>query len=265
MLREMQKLDRRGRRPSGPRTPWRRRPRVRAALAGGLFVALLGGFMLRIVADPTLEVTYAYPDADRQRDTVTHTVEGGGSYAFIATQDGSEDPVTYDPCEPIRLVVNDRTAGEDADEVVDRAVGAVADATGLELVVTGRTDARPGTNDVDSLDADDPPPVLLAWSDPEEAPDLGGDVVGFAGSAWVVDDDGVSRYKTGEVLLDGPALRAGGTDMAAAVLQHELGHLLGLDHVDDTGELMYPYSGERVDWGPGDLAGLQRLGAGTCA
>lgn len=247
------------------RGSWRSRPRIRAAIAVGLLAAMLCAVMVRIVVDPTVDVTYAYPDADRQRDTVTHSVAGGGSYAFIATQEGSEDPVTYDPCEPVRIVVNDRTADDDADAALVAALDAVEDATGLDLVVESTTDAAPGVNDVDSLDPEDPPPVLIAWSDPDEAPDLDGDVVGYAGSAWVADDDGVLRFKTGEVLLDGPALREGGPQFATAVLQHELGHLLGLDHVDDTGELMYPYSDERLDWGPGDLAGLARLGEGRCA
>ena len=49
-----------------------------------------------------------------------------------------------------------------------------------------------------------------------------------------------------------------------AIVQHELGHVLGLDHVDDPGELMYDTSSGRTDFGPGDLEGLARLAGVPC-
>jgi predicted Zn-dependent protease len=43
------------------------------------------------------------------------------------------------------------------------------------------------------------------------------------------------------------------------ILAHELGHVLGLDHVDDVDELMNAeYSGQS-GFGPGDREGLRRL------
>jgi hypothetical protein len=44
-------------------------------------------------------------------------------------------------------------------------------------------------------------------------------------------------------------------------IQHELGHVMGLDHVPSTSELMNPSGGHMTDFGQGDLAGLQELGA----
>ena len=49
-----------------------------------------------------------------------------------------------------------------------------------------------------------------------------------------------------------------------AVLLHELGHLVGLAHVDDQGEIMYADGVTRTSYGAGDLDGLARLGAGGC-
>ncbi len=50
-----------------------------------------------------------------------------------------------------------------------------------------------------------------------------------------------------------------------AVILHEVGHVLGLAHVNDPNQLMYPRGSHVTDYGPGDLAGLARLGASTCA
>ena len=49
-----------------------------------------------------------------------------------------------------------------------------------------------------------------------------------------------------------------------SILLHELGHLVGLDHVPDEGELMYPQSITQTTYGPGDREGLARLGAISC-
>lgn len=48
------------------------------------------------------------------------------------------------------------------------------------------------------------------------------------------------------------------------MLDHELAHVLGLGHVDTPGELMMPVNTGQTHFGPGDLAGLARLGAIPC-
>lgn len=77
-------------------------------------------------------------------------------------------------------------------------------------------------------------------------------------------------YVTGTVVLDGPQFeeilaRPDGYSAARAVVLHELGHLVGLDHFEAESELMHPEGRVDVtDFGPGDLTGLAELGAGTC-
>jgi hypothetical protein len=39
---------------------------------------------------------------------------------------------------------------------------------------------------------------------------------------------------------------------------------VGLGHVDDVGELMYPETTSRTELGPGDRTGLDLLGRGPC-
>jgi len=49
------------------------------------------------------------------------------------------------------------------------------------------------------------------------------------------------------------------------VLEHELGHVLGLDHVDDEHQLMHPTASKARGLGEGDVAGLQRLHDVPCS
>ena len=45
---------------------------------------------------------------------------------------------------------------------------------------------------------------------------------------------------------------------------HELGHVVGLAHVDDSREVMYADNVGVTQFGSGDLAGLAALGRGRC-
>ncbi len=58
-------------------------------------------------------------------------------------------------------------------------------------------------------------------------------------------------------------LRMGKAAATTAVL-HELGHLVGLAHVDDKTQIMFPRGGQVVDYQQGDRVGLGTLGKGPC-
>ncbi len=193
------------------------------------------------------------------------------AYEFVATQDGNGEPVAYDPCRAIHVVVNPRTAFDGGAEVLQEALDEVSRATGLVIEVEGSTDETPS-----ATRAEYQPdrygrrwaPVLISWTDPSETPELDADVAGIGGSSYISIDRG-SVYVTGSVELDGPQLAeiaAGfeGLSGVRAVIAHELGHLVGLDHVDDPTQLMYPSTGLATSFADGDLTGLSRLGQGEC-
>lgn len=235
--------------------------RVRAILAVGVLAVLLGGVGVYSLVTDEMTGTVLSTDPVSEYQSPPLEAPSGGVYAFMATQPETDDvPVTYDPCETIQVVVNERRAPDDADEILRDALDEVEELTGLSFEVTGRTGDDPLSDDVRR--GDGWRPVQISWSDADDVPELDGDVAGLGGSTWV-EEDGQRWFVTGDVVLDAEDLEQLGGDVTTMVLLHELGHLVGLAHVDSTDELMHPSSGG-PEWGPGDLVGLEALGQGTC-
>ena len=193
-------------------------------------------------------------------------ISSDGEYAFAATQPDSEDPVAWNPCRPIRYVVNPAGAPDDWERLVEESVERVSTLSGFAFEDEGTTDDRDFTGRINGLGR--AAPVLIGWAGPDEVPQLAGEVAGLGGSTYV-QQDGYRRYITGSVTLDVGLYdelerRPGGEDTMRAILMHELGHVLGLGHVTDRDELMYEDSLGQDDFGPGDREGLARLGQVSC-
>ena len=186
-----------------------------------------------------------------------------GTYAFVAVQPGSGEPVTYPSCQTITYVVNDQNSVDGGRQLIDDAVGRVSVATGLSFASAGGTEVPAGQG------AGSGATVLITWTDQAMVPMLSGDTVGVGGSRWTVrQESGLRYFISGEISLDAPdlaaTLEARGPDSVRAVIMHELGHVVGLDHVDDSHELMNARNIGKTDFGAGDLEGLRRLGQGGC-
>jgi hypothetical protein len=194
---------------------------------------------------------------------------GHGTYAFMSTQQGHPNvPVTYSSCRPVRVQFN-LDGVEHKDEMKQLlldAMGEASAASHLNLVYAGPSTRRP----------DDPTPspdgrawpVLIVFTDDDEVPGLKGND-GLGGSTWTSLDGGPRMYVTGQVSLarddfNNFLVQPGGHQEAEAIVMHELGHVLGLAHVHDGGELMSADDHGRHAYGPGDLRGLVRLGSGPC-
>lgn len=197
----------------------------------------------------------------------------GGPFAFLNVQPSSDEPVAFDPCRPVTLVVDDRSAPNGSDGLLQEALDEVSTATGLRFVVEGET-TEPASSSRRPVQVDRYgdrwAPVLVTWAYPDDFASLEGDVAGVGGGQAISRGDSPSVYVTGMVVLDAPGSaemldREDGRDQVRAILMHELGHLVGLDHVDDPSQLMSPVnSGDVVTFQSGDLAGLALLGAGNC-
>lgn len=188
----------------------------------------------------------------------------GGAYAFTYTAADGRSPVGYDPCRPIRLEINPDGAPEIHEKLVRTAMEHVSEASGLRFELLRTTDSRRFLRRDSGVQEG---PSIVGWSTEQEYPELAGDVAGIGGSG-MVRMAGRSRLTSGAVVLDIDAfeemLDHGEEEAAQAIVDHEFGHLVGLDHVDDPGELMYRENVGQTTWGPGDREGLERLGALRC-
>ena len=214
----------------------------------------------------------------RALPAVTVPPTATSTYRFLLVHRGTTEAVTFDPCEVIHYVVRDRPGTEVGREAIRHAVARVQLATGLAFVDDGSTTEAPVGNrpltQPNRYPSREWAPLLIAWSDGEEFRQFAqAGPRGLAGVGLgdaVPDAEGRSRYVTGRIVLNtdtmlGDLDSAAGRRALEAVVIHELGHVLGLDHVEDSDQLMYDDNDGQTDLGPGDRYGFSLLGSGRCA
>jgi hypothetical protein len=257
------------------------------SIAPGPYAPTLQVRLLVLALAATLPFGYGVyqrllPDADRPTPT-TSTGDrlvmaplqppADSRYEFRAYQPESIEPVAFDPCRAVHYVVRPDGAPEGGLTMITSALADISAATGLQFVNDGVTDEAPSESRANFLPdryGDRWAPVLIAWSTPSEFEPLSGEVIGVAGNEPVTADDGRLALVSGQVVLDSEQLSdvlqfVSGRAVANATITHELGHLVGLAHVNDEQQLMYPSARPLVNTlGRGDLAGLATLGSGRC-
>jgi hypothetical protein len=197
---------------------------------------------------------------------------GTGSHGFMSLQSDGVTPIAYDPCRPIHYVLRPDYAPFGGELLIQDAVTRISQVTGLQFVYDGPTDEDPS----DQREPFQPDrygdrwaPVLISWETVAEQPDFAADVAGLGGSLATSVDDGPAVYVTGTVALDAAQFvqiltRPDGQADARSIVLHELAHVVGLAHVSDPTQLMYPEKSTVHDFAAGDLTGLAQLGDGAC-
>ena len=197
-----------------------------------------------------------------------------GSYAFLAPNGTAPGvPLHWPRCRTIYVVANPDgiPPGERVRFVamLEHALEEISAATDQDWVHVGATSHRAAdrntTRDVRGL-------VTVSFM---SAPDPNDEA-----SAWALVQPGRDplsgglHFVTGVVNLNAQRLVGdmGGrvTPLVATTLMHELGHIAGLEHVDDPSQLMHPFYALTEDptfedFREGDLAGLARVGSTTTA
>jgi hypothetical protein len=195
---------------------------------------------------------------------------GERAHAFIGLSADGE-PYRWDPCSPIHYQVDLGPVDDRVIADVNEAVRRVNRASGLAFEFDGFVHVS-----VNDLGASGDfvttttaglhwSPLLIAFRSRSamramDAPRA----LGFA--LPVTSRFDAEQFVSGVVVINAGAGLEDGFDRAPSmgtVLQHELGHAVGLDHILDPFQLMSPVP-VVTDWGRGDLAGLEELGEGPC-
>jgi hypothetical protein len=217
-------------------------------------------------SSPSTGTTPSLSPAPATRPTVD------GAFRFLEHVGG--EPVRWDPCESISYAVNTAGASSSIRADLHEAIARVTRATGIEFESVGMTSetfikayqrmryegvVREAELIVIWVDHAEYEVILQRLNDSRPSIAFAKTMAGL-----YADQD---QYFGGIIVMDADAtaIRGFGHRYAhGSVLLHELGHIMGLDHVKDPDQLMYsgrhPNFGLR-GFGAGDLEGLRRLGA----
>ncbi|MGH2817256.1 MAG: matrixin family metalloprotease [Actinomycetota bacterium] len=203
-------------------------------------------------------------------DVTVGTIDPRGfRFQYVSEETGA--PLRYDPCTPIHYAINPQNAPPGGIEDVHTAIRMTSEASGLRFIYDGTTDEV----FVQLRESYQPDrygkrwaPILISWL--PGIPDLrnseaGKETLGLGGSSYTTNANGDIVYVSGAATFASSAeLKSGfGGRTWGQVILHELGHVLGLDHVESGESVMHPSLGLRsAAWSDGDRAGLWELGVG---
>lgn len=242
------------------------RPVSRAKNVGVTLVALIAAFGLMTLfrPDQVSSIAEMFGIAKPHRLLFVVGPKVGSSHYSILGTDAAGDPITYDPCRSVHYVINPSGAPADYLDFIDPAIDKAQSASGLKFVYDGLS--RDTWSEHTHATKDEP--VLLSFPSSLDSK-ADADAVGLGGSAFLKSTHpGHSHYATGQIALLRSWFRKQSarhkTAAEQSVVMHELGHVIGLGHVRDRQQVMYPKSHGQTEYGNGDLAGLAKLGSGPC-
>lgn len=188
-------------------------------------------------------------------------IDWGPAYAFTDTVNGR--PLQWLACSPIPVLVNVGPTGDEGFAEIEDGLRIMAEATGIMFTIVGRSDKIPNQNWAmvgDTVAGWPYPAVLIAWTTDRSTDLLDGTQSGSAvgnpaayqdtrqivSGAIALNSEDLNRYLPGF----GPGATRGN------LILHELGHLVGLAHVEGP-RLMNSTVGS---WSPDGFTPEERVG-----
>jgi hypothetical protein len=195
---------------------------------------------------------------------------GAGTTIVQHQADPQYTPFHWNPCKPIRYAINMNGYDESYRAVITEDIARVATATGFQFDYVGDSTIIPVQADPwgypynDFLQGTAPYDIIISLTNETITDLVPGPIAGRAWLNWVHYPDKDGRFFVASVTIDmgdlfGHPVWAG--DGVGPMLLHELGHAIGLDHVTDPTQIMYPLLSGPNTYGAGDLRGLWLSGA----
>ena len=213
-------------------------------------------------AEPAATVTWSAPDSVMAGSTTTTST---ALYKFSSIVSGKA--VRWNPCAPIHYRIRSTYIPSGGTATIRSAISAISAATGIPFVYDGATTATPTSSWLPKTSTGIRP-LLIGWTDGSHSDLLRNKpaaVLGVTRTAYFgisVDGATLAATKAAVIALDRTnKLPMTGSVSWKTTILHELGHAMGLDHVTNAKQLMYPVL-QRNLYGlqSGDKAGLAKLG-----
>jgi hypothetical protein len=253
-------------RPAPPPAQQPPAPRRRFHLPGAALPTLLSVLLIAVTgAAVRVERDRSWMAEPLHAVTTAAVASAGWSPSYV---DSAGRPARWNPCTPIHYVVQTRWMPPGGRVDLATALARIAAISGLVFADDGDTDELPARDRAAYQPARYGKrwaPLLVAWVPPDQSDlGLGEQVAGVTVAVAIPGSKGGGSIVTGQVALNAghqlpPGFGPGATE--GEVLLHELAHAVGLGHVLDPTQVMYPQTtNSESQYGAGDRAGLKALG-----